>query len=82
VIHQAVDLSRWVGLIFGWFDNLVLLISTPNGRRETSVMVPEFKQHPSCLLEMVVAQAGGFKFLGSSSCHNQACYSVFIRSFN
>jgi len=53
-----MGLTRRVGTIFGWFDNLDLLISTPNGRRETHVMTHEFQQHPSSFLEMGVAQPG------------------------
>jgi len=33
-----MGLSRTVGLIFGWYDNLDLLVATPNGRRETHAM--------------------------------------------
>ena len=58
VLHQAMGLTRRVGPIFGWFDNLDLNICTPNGRRETHVMAHEFQQHPSGIIEMGSAQSG------------------------
>ena len=56
ILHQAMGLSRRVGSIFGWFDNLDLLVSTPNGRRDTDVMAQGFQQHPSGILETGSAQ--------------------------
>ena len=58
VLHQAMGLIRTVGPIFGWFDNLDLLISTPNRHRETHVMAHEFQQHPTGILETGGAQPG------------------------
>ena len=37
-LHQMMGLSRSVRLVFGWYDNFDLSVSTPNGRRETHVM--------------------------------------------
>ena len=59
ILHQAMGLSRRVRPIFGWFDNLDLLVkSTPNGRRDTHVMAQEFQQHPSGILETGSAPPG------------------------
>ena len=58
ILHQAMGLSWRVWPIFGLFDNLDLLVSTPNGRRDTHVMAQEFEQHPSCILETGSAQPG------------------------
>ena len=58
VLHQAMGLTRRVGPILGWFDNLDLHICTPNGRRETHVIAHEFQQHPSGIIEMGSAQSG------------------------
>ena len=43
---------------FGWFDNFDLLVSTPNGRRETHVMAHEFQMNPNCNLENSSAKLG------------------------
>ena len=48
---------RRVAPIFGWFDNVDLLVCTPNGRRETHAMAIEFQQHPSDVLECGSAKA-------------------------
>ena len=56
ILHQAMGLSRRVRPIFGWLDNLDLLVSTPNGRRDIHVMAQEFQQHPSGILETGSAQ--------------------------
>ena len=59
VLHQFMGLSRSVGVIFGWFDNLDLQICTPNGRRSTHVMVHEFQQsHPAGILQTGRAHPG------------------------
>ena len=47
MLHRMMGLSRTVGLIFGWYDNFDLLLSTPNGRRETHAMATEFQMHPA-----------------------------------
>ena len=57
-VHEAIGLMRRVGPIFGWFDNSVLLVCTPNDRRETHVMAIDFQQHPSRILEYGSAKAG------------------------
>jgi hypothetical protein len=36
-----------VGPVFGWFDNFVLQVTTPNGRRDTHVMIHEFQMNPT-----------------------------------
>ena len=63
ILHQAMGLSRRVGPIFGWFDNLDLLVSTPNGRRDAHVMAQEFQQHPSGILETGSAQPGSINLV-------------------
>jgi len=45
-LHQMMGLTETVGSIFGWYDNFDLLVSTPNGRRETHAMATEFQMHP------------------------------------
>ena len=57
-LHRAMGLVRRVGPIFGWFDNLDLLVSTPNGRRDTHVMAHEFQQHPAGIIEKGSAEPG------------------------
>ena len=37
-LHRMRGLSRTVGVVFGWYDNFDLLVSTPDGRRETHAM--------------------------------------------
>ena len=44
-LHQMMGLTKTAGLIFGWYDNFDLLVSTPNGRRETHAMATEFQMH-------------------------------------
>ena len=63
ILHQAMGLSRRLGRIVGWFDNLDLIASTPNGRRDTHVMVQEFQQHPSGILETGSAQTGSINLV-------------------
>ena len=57
-VHEAIDLMRRVGPIFGWFDTFDLLMCTPNGRYETHAMAIEFQQHLSGILECGSAKAG------------------------
>ena len=45
-LHQMMELIQTVGLTFGWYDNFDLLVSTPNGRRETRAKATEFQTHP------------------------------------
>ena len=63
ILYQAMGLSLRVGPIFGWFDNLDLLVSTPNGCRDTNVMAQEFQQHPSGILETGSAQPGSMNLV-------------------
>ena len=58
ILHEAMGLRREVGPIFGWFDNLDLLVSTPNGRRETHVMAHEFQMNPDSNLGSCSAKLG------------------------
>ena len=57
-LHRMMGLSRTAGIIFGWYDNFDLLVSTPNGRRETHAMATEFQQHPAGLIEVGSVQPG------------------------
>jgi hypothetical protein len=50
-LHRMMGLGRNVGIVFGWYDNFDLLVSTPNGRRETHAMSTEFQQHPTGIIE-------------------------------
>ena len=40
LLHQFMGLSRTVGVIFAWFDNLDLQVCTPNGRRRCDYACP------------------------------------------
>ena len=52
ILNEFMGLSKSVGVIFGWFDNLDLQVYTPNGRRGTHAMIHEFQQsHPAGILE-------------------------------
>lgn len=57
-LHQLMGLFRTVGLVFGWYDNFDLLVSTSNGRRETHTMETEFQFHPAGILEVGQAYPG------------------------
>ena len=57
-LHQTMGLTPNVGLIFGWYDNFDLLVSTPNGRRETHAMATEFQMHPAGIIETGSSQPG------------------------
>ena len=57
-LHQMMGLSRSVRLIFCWYDNFDLLLSTPNGCRETHAMATEFQMHPAGIIETGSAQLG------------------------
>ena len=59
LLHQFMGLSRTVGVIFAWFDNLDLQVFTPNGRRTTHVLSHGFQQpHPAGILEYGHAHPG------------------------
>ena len=45
-----MGLTQTVSHIFGWYDNFDLLVSTPNGRRETHAMATEFQMHPAGII--------------------------------
>ena len=49
-LHRMMGLTQTVGVIFGWYDNFDLLVSTPNGRRETHAMATEFQMHPAGII--------------------------------
>ena len=82
LLHQFMRLSRTVGFIFAWFDNLDLQVFTPNGRRTTHVVTHEFQQpHPAGILEYGHAEPGkssliiprlSKKTAQSSSCSNHS----------
>ena len=57
-LHRMMGLTRTVGIVFGWYDNFDLLVSTPNGRRETHSMATEFQKHPAGIIEADSAQPG------------------------
>ena len=57
-LHQMMGFTRGAGLIFGWYDNFDLLVSTPNGRRETHAMATQFQSHPAGIIEFGSAQPG------------------------
>ena len=65
-----MGLSRTVGLIFGWYDNFDLLVSTPNGRCETHAMAAEFQMHPAGIIETGGANLG-FGSLAVPSTHTE-----------
>ena len=46
-LHQMMRSISSAGLVFGWFDNFYLLVTTPNGCRETHAMATEFQMHPA-----------------------------------
>ena len=58
MLHQMMGLTRNVGIIFGWYDNFDLFVSTPNGRRETHAMATEFQMHPAGIIECGSANPG------------------------
>ena len=62
-LHQMMGLSRSVGLVFGWYDNIDLSVSTPNGRRETYAMATEFQVHPAGIIQPGTAQLPGLSTL-------------------
>ena len=71
VLHQFMGLSRKVGVLSGWFDNLDLQVFTSNGRRTTHAMVQEIQQyHPAGILETGRARPGqstlAIQWLGKS----------------
>ena len=59
VLHQFMGLSKRVGIIFAWFDNLDLQVFTPSGQCSTHVLSHEFQQpHPAGNLEYGHAKPG------------------------
>ena len=57
-MHRMRGFNQTVGLVFGWYDNFDLLVSTPNGRRETHAMATEFPMHPAGIIETCNTQHG------------------------
>ena len=51
-----MGLSRTVGHLFGWYDNLDLSVSTLNKRHETFALGTEFQVHPAGIIQPVTAQ--------------------------
>ena len=59
LLNRFMGLSKRVGVIFGWFDNLDIQVCTPNGRRNTHAMAHEFQQpHSAGILEAGLAHPG------------------------
>ena len=58
MLHQMMGFTKNVGLVFGWYDNFDLIVSTPNGRRETHAMATEFQMHPAGIIETGSSQPG------------------------
>ena len=58
-----MGLRRTVGLVFGWYDNSDLSVSTPNGHRETHAMATEFQVHPAGIIQPGTAQLPGLSTL-------------------
>ena len=50
-LHQMMGFTKSAGVVFGWYDNFDLMVSTPNGRRETHAMATEFQMHPAGIVE-------------------------------
>ena len=46
-LHQMTGFTQTVGLVFGWYDNFDVLVSTPNGRRESHALATEFQMLPA-----------------------------------
>ena len=57
-LHQMMGITSNAGLVSGWYDNFDLLVSTPNGRRETHAMATEFQVHPARVTENGKSQPG------------------------
>ncbi len=51
MLHQMMGFTKSAGLVFGWYDNFDLMVSTPNGCRETHAMETEFQMHPAGIIE-------------------------------
>ncbi len=61
-LHQMVGFTQKVGLVFGWYDNFDLLVSTPNGRRETHAMATEFQMHPAGIIDHLHLRTQEFNY--------------------
>ena len=57
-MHRMRGFNQTVGLVFGWYNNFDLLVSTPNGRRETHAMATEFQMHPAGLSRLATHSMG------------------------
>lgn len=57
LLHRLAGLSKEVVVIFGWYDNVDMFLSTPNGRRETHIMSNQFQAHPAGIIEAGQAKA-------------------------
>lgn len=58
ILHQKMGFTKSAGLVFGWYDNFDLMVSTPNGRRETHAMATEFQVHPAGVIETGTSHSG------------------------
>lgn len=50
-LHQAMGFTKSARVVFGWYDNFDIMVSTQNGRRETYDMATEFQMHPAGIVE-------------------------------
>ena len=64
ILHRVMGLETRVGIVCGWFDNLDLQVSTPNGRRDTHAMAHQFQlSHPAGIIETGTARPGISSFI-------------------
>lgn len=52
-LHQMMGFTKSAGVVFGWYDNFDLMVSTPNGRH---AMATEFQMHPAGIVESARSQ--------------------------
>ena len=87
ILHQLMGLSRSVGIIFAWFDNLDLQVFTPDGRQSTHVLSHEIQQsHPASILEYGRAKPGESNLIisrlskkSAQSVHNSNYYILSVK---
>ena len=49
-LHRMMGFTQTVGLVFVCYDNFALLVSTPNGRRETHAMATKVQMHQAGII--------------------------------
>ena len=64
-MHQMKGFVQSVGLVFGWYDNFDLLVSTPNGRCETHAMA----SHPDTIMTTLIYMQQSLVDMGMTSIH-------------